>query len=46
MSFTLAIRFMIWEVGLFWGKPNRRLHILQGKITALGVGINLDWAVL
>lgn len=46
MSFTLTIQLLLWEVGWFWGERNRRFHILQGKLTLLGVGINLDWAIL
>ncbi|GAI94453.1 unnamed protein product [marine sediment metagenome] len=46
MSLALTIQFVVWETGLFWGEPNRRFHILQGKFTILGFGINLDWAVL
>lgn len=46
MSFTLAITFLLWEFGWFCGKPNRHLHILQGKFTILGLGINIDLAIL
>ena len=46
MSFTLAITFLTWEHGLFWGEPDRHLHIIQGKIIVLGLGFNIDLAIL
>ena len=46
MSFTLALKVFVWEIGWFWGKKERKIKIIKIEIGALGIGLNFDISVM
>ena len=42
MYLALAVRTLLWEHGWFWGEEPGRFKLVEVKISAIGIGINIE----
>lgn len=46
MSYAVAARIFIWEVGWFGGPRDRHFKLVKCEIAALGLGVNIELSIL